>query len=126
MPAASRLAGSGSFAWTMYSRADEFRIELVTFDASGAAHRRNPTALAAHAAPGVASLLAGSDHFRAGPSMQSMRAHLGDLAEYACREERDSAADPGGTQPFAVELVLHERLYGGDARETRAHRVCAP
>ncbi|MDP9152306.1 MAG: hypothetical protein M3O36_20465 [Myxococcota bacterium] len=73
LPAASRLEGSGAFAWTMYSRAGEFRIDLLTFDADGRSSQRNPTLLADHAAPGAASFLAGSDHWRYGPPMVTLR-----------------------------------------------------
>jgi hypothetical protein len=117
LPGVSRLAGSGELAWTMYSRADEFRIDFVTFDAAGTGHRRNPSALAQHAAPSAAMLLAGSEHWRVGPVLHPLRAHLDDLAAYGCRETGASER---------VELVLHERTSGGQTRETRADRVCSP
>jgi hypothetical protein len=103
-------------AWTMYSRAGEFRIDLIAFDAAGRAHLRNPTVLADGAAPEVASLLAGSDHWRQGPSVATLRAHLDDLAAYACRE----------LNAASVELTLRER--SGDRREraTTSQRRCAP
>ena len=72
----------------MYSRAGEFRIDLVAFDADGRAHSRNPTVLAEHAAPIEASLLAGSEHWRPGPSVATFRTHLDELADHACKEAR--------------------------------------
>lgn len=100
----------------MYSVANEFCIDLLTFDADGRVHRRNPTLLALHAGPGAASLLAGSDHWRQGPVMGPLRRHIDDLAAYACAE----------TAAFAVELTLRERLVGGPERATSSHRRCAP
>jgi hypothetical protein len=100
----------------MYSRAGEFRVDLVTFDADGRAHARNPTALAGHAAPAMAALLAGSEHWRPGPSVAVLRAHLGDLAAYACRELGASA----------VEVTLRERPASDEERVTTQRKGCAP
>jgi hypothetical protein len=116
LPAASWLEGSGTFAWTMYSRATEFCIDLLTFDTAGAAHRRNPTLLASHADPGAASLLAGSDHWRQGPSMAILRHHLAELADYACSE----------TGAAAVEVTLRERVVGGAERTANERHGCDP
>jgi hypothetical protein len=112
LPAASRIEGSGLFAWTMYSRAGEYRIEVFATDVHGIVHRRNPTALAEHAAPSAAILLAGSDHWRPGPGLSTLRSHLMDLARYACLE--DDATD--------VEVVLHERA-ADRAEHTTARRA---
>jgi len=114
LPAASWLDGSGTFAWAMYSRAGEFCIDLVAFDADGTPHRRNPTLLAGHAGFGAAPLLAGSDHWRQGPSMAILRHHMGALAEYACSE----------TGAASVEVTLHERVLGGTERTTTRRRGC--
>ena len=116
LPAGSWAQGSGQFAWTMYSRAGEFRIDLVALDGAGRAHLRNPTALAAGASPGAAMLLAGSDHWRQGPSVAALRAHLDSLADYACREL--SAA--------SVEVTLRERGAGRAERTTTCRRPCSP
>ena len=113
LPTGSRLAGSATFAWTMYSRATEFRIDLITTDAAGQRRSRNPTALAEHALPGTALLLGGSDHWRPGPST-TLRSHLDDLADHACRE----------THAAAVELTLHERSPGDAERAATSRRVC--
>jgi hypothetical protein len=115
LPAASWLDGSGTFAWAMYSRAGEFCIDLVAFDAAGTPRRRNPTLLAARAGPGASSLLAGSDHWRQGPSMAILRHHLGELAEYACSE----------TGAATVEVTLRERVLSGSERTTTHRRACA-
>jgi hypothetical protein len=116
LPVLSKLDGSSRFAWSMYARASEFRIDLVALDGDGNAKRRNPTALAEHAATSVASLLAGSDHWRQGPSMATLRAHLDDLAAYACRE----------TGAAAVEVAMHERVVDQSERVTTRRRACSP
>jgi hypothetical protein len=116
LPVASWLEGSGMFAWAMYSRASEYRVDLLTFDADGGLHRRNPTFLATHAGLGAASLLAGSDHWRQGPSMAILRRHLDELAQYACPE----------THAAAVEVTLRERVAGGAERATTRRRSCTP
>ena len=113
LPAASWVEGSRTFAWSMYSRAGEYRFDLTTVDAQGRVHQRNPTALAADAAPTEASLLAGSEHWRQGPSVASFRAHIGDLAAYACRE----------LHAESVEITLRERS-GALERATTVGRRC--
>jgi hypothetical protein len=116
LPAVSWLQGSRQFAWAMYSRAGEYRIEVVAWDAQGRARLRNPTALAEHAAPVESALLAGSDHWREGPSMAPFRTHLGELAAYACTEFGAAA----------VEVTLHERPDRVADRVTTQHRTCRP
>jgi hypothetical protein len=116
LPAASWLGGSPTFAWTMYSRAGEFRIDFVTTGADGHRRSRNPTALAENASAGTASMLGGADHWRQGPSTATLRTHLDDLADHACRE----------TGAVAVELTLHERIVGGPDRATTCRRACTP
>jgi hypothetical protein len=116
LPAGSWVEGSGKLAWTMYSRLGEFRIDLVAFDADGRAHLRNPTVLAGGATLGAASLLAGSDHWRPGPSVAALRGHLDDLAAYACHE----------LGAVSVEITLHERSSGRSERATKSRRRCSP
>jgi hypothetical protein len=114
LPAGSLVQGSGMFAWTMYSHAGEFRIDIVAFDSVGRAHIRNATVLADGATLGAAALLAGSDHWRQGPSVAALRAHLDELAAYACRE----------LNAASVEIALHERMGDGPERVTQSHLVC--
>ncbi|MGO9838540.1 MAG: hypothetical protein ACLP1X_30530 [Polyangiaceae bacterium] len=115
LPAGSLVRGSGMLAWTMYSRAGEFRIDLVAFDSAGRAHIRNATVLADGATLGAAALLAGSDHWRQGPSVAALRWHLDDLAAYACRD----------LNATSIEISLHERMGNGPERVTSSHLVCA-
>jgi hypothetical protein len=116
LPAGSRIQGSGMLAWTMYSRTGEFRIDLVTFDATGRAHVRNPTILASGADPNTAALLAGSDHWRQGASVHVIRGGLYDFAGYACRE----------TGASSVVITLHVRRGSDSEQATRCERQCAP
>jgi hypothetical protein len=98
----------------MYSRAGEFRIDLLTFDADGRSNPRNPALLANRAAPGAASLLGGSDHWRYAPPRVTLRRHLHDLAQHACSE----------TGAAAVEVTLHERIGGGAERVSTERQRC--
>jgi hypothetical protein len=116
LPLGSRIQGSGLLAWTMYSRTGEFRIELVTFDATGRAHARNPTILAGGADPNTAALLAGSDHWREGVGLYVLRLGLYDFAGYACRE----------TGASSVVVTLHERRGSDSEVSTRCERRCGP
>lgn len=115
LPAGSLVQGSGMLAWTMYSHAGEFRIDLVAFDSGGRAHIRNATVLADGATLGAAALLAGSDHWRQGPSVAALRWHLDDLAAYACRE----------LGAASIEISLYERVSHGPERVTTSRLVCA-
>ena len=82
LPAVSWLDGSGQLAWTMFSRTGQYRLVLYADD-----RPINPTELAARAAPGpTAMALAGSDHMKHHDAMRAtLRRHLEDVAEVACR-----------------------------------------
>jgi hypothetical protein len=115
LPAVSSVFGSGMFAWTMYSGSGEYRIDIRVRDERGVAHSVAPTGLAEASSRGAASVLVGADHFKRGPSLAALRAHLGDLAMLACRERHGVEAD----------VVLHERRDDQDPeRTTSAHAVC--
>jgi hypothetical protein len=103
VPLASWLDGSGQLAWTMFSRTGQYRLVLR---ADGATI--NPTALAAAAAPGATSLaLAGADHFRHHDVWRAtLRRHLADVAELACRLRPDAAT---------IVARLEERMRTTDA-----------
>lgn len=114
LPLVSWLDGSGQLAWTMFSRTGHYRLELT---ADG--RPVNPTELAAAAAPGpTAMALAGSDHLRHHDVMRAtMRRHLEDIAQLACRLGR-------GTQ---VTARLQERMRTTDAIRTSEVTVrCVP
>lgn len=114
LPAASWLAGSPAFAWTMYAHCGEFRIDMIAFGPDGHGHRRNPTLLAEHASLGGAVLFAGADHWRPAPSMDTLRAHLDSAAAYACTQ----------VEAASVELTLHERGPDMTERSTTGRCDC--
>jgi hypothetical protein len=82
LPLVSWLDGSGQLAWTMFSRTGQYRLVLL---ADG--KPINATELAARAAPGpTAMALAGADHMKHHDAMRAtLRRHLGDIAQLACR-----------------------------------------
>jgi len=98
LPGLSWLDGSGSLAWTMFASSASFRLEITT-TTEGHTVAFNPSALAAHAVPSAALVLAGSDHFRHAGSARLLRPSLPELALLVCRV---SGAD-------AVEVTLHAR-----------------
>jgi len=114
VPAASWIFDSGLLAWTMYTGAREYRIDVTALEAQGQRRPLNPTALAAGAAPSVVALLAGSDHWRSGFTLL-VRSHLDDIAKRAC--------DEGPVD--AVEVVMHERRAGHGERITDRTARCA-
>jgi hypothetical protein len=117
LPVFSWADGSRMFAWTMFSGAEEYRLEVTAKDAGGQPSPVNPTLLAAHASPHTAVYLAGADHWRSGAAVIGiLRAHLGELARYACAEV--SAA--------SVEVTLRERPRFSSAPRTTTARVVCP
>jgi hypothetical protein len=115
VPLASILFDSGVFAWTMYAGAGEYRIDIRITDARGTTHTVAPTGLAEHSSRGGAAVLVGADQFRRGPSLAVLRAHLGELATFACRQRGGVSAD----------VALHERRDEHDTeRVTSAHAEC--
>lgn len=117
-PAASWLDGSGSRAWTMYSRSATYRLRITSFDADGRRRSIAPSELASRAERNLASVLAGSESFRRGPQGFVLRGLLARLAELAC----------GGPIPTErVELSLDEReTLDAPMRRTSATRQCVP
>jgi hypothetical protein len=101
----------------MYSRVGEYRIGVTVRDEAGQTRAVNPTALAPSATPSTAGYLVGADHWRSGPSLLILRTHLGDVAEWVCRQQETSRA---------VDVVLRERRPGHAERTTSTHRRCAP
>lgn len=112
LPLVSRVFGDGFFAWTMYSTTGEYRVEVQVHDARGW-RSVAPTGLADHASSSVASLLVSAETYRRGPSVAVLRAHLGELATFVCRER-------GGDRAV---VVLQERR-GQNERSTREEAQC--
>jgi hypothetical protein len=103
----------------MFSGAEPYRIDIVATAADGSTESVNPTALASHAAPHVAVYLAGADHWRNGTALVAvLRAHLDELAAYACRETKAAS--------IAVTLRERERFGGERVRQTSRAAKCRP
>jgi len=111
----SSAFGSGFFAWTMYSGSGEYAMEIHVQDMAGRWRSVSPTGLAEASSAATADVLVGADHFRRGSSLAVLRAHLGDLAAFACRERHGLAAT----------VVLRERANAtSPERTTTAHVTC--
>ena len=114
LPLVSWLDGSGQLAWTMFSRTGHYRVVL-----SADGQQINPTELAHKAIPGpTAMALAGSDHLRHHDAMRAtMRRHLADVAQLACRLRRGRS----------VTARLEERLrMTAPIRTTEVTVRCEP
>jgi hypothetical protein len=84
VPGLSWLDGTGSLAWTMFASTASFRLQIETTTA-GRRAPFNPTALALHAVPSAALVLAGSDHVRHAASARLLLPSLPELARLTCR-----------------------------------------
>lgn len=98
LPAGSRLFGDAFFAWTMYSRSSEYRIDIEVHDTSGW-RSVAPTGLADDASPSIGATLIGAESFRRGASLAVFERHLEEFALFVCAERaRDR-----------VRVTLHQR-----------------
>lgn len=100
LPAASWIDGSGSLAWTMFSKSEMYRLQLDLTEPTGNHRLVNPTELARMSTVDLATYLSGSETWRHGPAGRGLARSLGGLAELACRL-------PG--EPIAVKLRLETR-----------------
>ena len=116
LPAGSRLFGDGFFAWTMYSRSSEYRIDIEVHDASGW-RSVAPTGLADHTSAHVGSVLIGAEAFHHGASLVVLQDHLGEFAAFVCTQRSGDKA----------VVILHQR---DDAQSedvvTRVEAACPP
>jgi hypothetical protein len=87
LPAYSWLGGSGSLAWTMFSRSQTFRLSVRVADRTGRTRVVNPTELARLTDLETATYLMGSEHFRQSPVGSAFIKDLPGLAGLACRTE---------------------------------------
>jgi hypothetical protein len=85
LPVGSRLFGSGSLAFTMFSRSETYRLRVTTMDAAGSARRVAPTALAAAVGGTPGDIVAGTEQWRHGPFGTLLAGHLDEVARFACR-----------------------------------------
>jgi hypothetical protein len=100
VPGASWLDGSGSLAWTMYSKSETYRMHVVARQADGSIRRMSPTELAVRSQGSLGTYLAGAETWRHAPVGSALARDLGGLAELAC-----SAAP----RAVSVELTLERR-----------------
>jgi hypothetical protein len=94
LPAASWLDGTGSFAWTMFSKSETYRIRIDVTLSDGRHMLVNPTALTAYASVDLAGYLSGAESWRHGPVGRNLRHDLRGLCHLSCRlPSRPSRAD---------------------------------
>ena len=86
LPLGSKIEGTGSFAYTMFSGNTEYRLEIIATDPDGLRSEVAPALLAPRVNASARAYLTGADHFRRTRSIVALRAHLGDLAVVACEE----------------------------------------
>jgi hypothetical protein len=92
LPAYSWLGGSGSLAWTMFSRSQTFRLSVRVADKTGRTRIVNPSELAKFADAETASYLLGSEHFRQSPVGSAFVGSLQGLAGLGCRTVPEPAS----------------------------------
>ena len=117
LPLIGRLGGAGNLAFTMYSSAALYRVDITATDASNDLHAIAPTSLAAFVSPSVAPFLAGADHFRRNYETAPLRDHLQNIARIACRANREAHFR-------SMEIVLTERPLDSEERITRREVTC--
>jgi len=118
MPAVSWLDGSGSLAWTMFSKSETYRLDVEVFDDAGRRRVINPTELAPFAGRDLAAFLGGAESWRHAPVGTSFQHSITGLAQLACR------LSPAPT----TTLVRLERRINLDAavEASEARGSCSP
>jgi hypothetical protein len=106
LPAYSWLGGSGSLAWTMFSKSQTFRLSVRALDKTGRTRVVNPSELAKFADAETATYLLGSEHFRQSPVGSAFVGNLPSLAELVCRT---------APQPTRATVTLEIRKTLDDA-----------
>jgi len=100
VPGASWIDGSGSLAWTMYSKSETYRMRVAARGADGKIRRLSPTELAVRSRGSLGTYLAGAETWRHAPVGSALARNLGGLGELAC------SVAPGAV---SVELTLERR-----------------
>ena len=116
IPLSSRMAGTGSLAYTMFSRSETYRLQVVTSDLAGRSSPLAPTAISASIGGSTGDLLAGTEQWRHAPYGALLRRHLSEVAGLAC-----------GLRPDAVKATatLERIATPGSAIEvTETSRRC--
>jgi hypothetical protein len=117
LPVIGRLGGAGNLAFTMYSSAALYRIDITAKDASNDLHAIAPTSLVPFVSRSVAPFLAGADHFRRNYETAPLRDHLKNLARIACDANREEHFR-------SIEIVLTEHPQDAEQRITRSEISC--
>jgi hypothetical protein len=84
LPAYSRAAGTGTLAWTMFSRSDSFRLAVHAFDRAGAEHILHPIELGQGTLGALRVYLRVADRFATWPVGQTFESRLPELAHNGC------------------------------------------
>jgi hypothetical protein len=115
LPGLSWLDGWGSLAWTMFASSGSFRLQITTTTA-GREQPFNPTALAAHALPSAAAVLAGSDHLRHASSARLLQPSLPELAQLTCRLSGADAVEVALEWTRALDAPLQRAVANASCR----------
>lgn len=84
LPGSSWRDGNGTFAWTMFSKSETFRIGVLVTTASGETQYVPPAALAPWASPWVGYYLQASRDWLHSPVGITFRTSLPDIASLGC------------------------------------------
>jgi len=117
-PAWSWLDGSGSLAWTMFSKSETYRVEVTIVDAAGHHHAINPTELAGLSSRDLATYLSGAESWRHGPIGGGLASNLAGLTTVACQLPE---------HPIDVQVLVETRKnLDAPVQEHRLGRHCTP
>jgi hypothetical protein len=86
LPAASRVAGSETFAYAMFAGTTTYSIDIVAADRAGRSERVSPSTLASALPAAARPFVSGAETDRRARSVSVLRSHLRDLARVACGE----------------------------------------
>src|SRR5689334_8526900 len=84
VPVVSRLTGSGTFAFEMFTSSEPYRLEILAQDDSGRAWWISPTDVGVRAGGAAQAFLTGAEEFRHGPAAHSLRTHLPAIGRFVC------------------------------------------
>jgi hypothetical protein len=115
LPAWSWGGGNGTFAWTMFSKSETFRIGVLLTDRDGTRTRVPPAALAPHATPWVAHYLHRAGEWLHSPVGITFRTSLQGVAQLGC------------ALPEVAEVVVtlqERRDLDAPIRATEARVLC--
>ncbi len=86
IPLASRLSGSGRFAWTMFSQTSRYRMRIEATGRDGVRRTIAPGALADAVSPSVRFAFAGAETWRQASAAESALApRVPEITLLACR-----------------------------------------